>query len=521
MSISFAGKRLLDPRTLAASCRRHQLPTPFLGRANSFRCTLGPEPGRGWVLLLRRDLDDLDLDGLHDLVFFDGVTRVTAKDLVIAEPPVCVTPGVQGDAKSAYLVELADVRHFAANRYYAQPLDRAYNVRAPAAPQTYYADTLNAGTAWTWQTLLDHIWGYIDVSQLGVAPALPFAPNGTPENFRFHGVPAWAAFNEVLNRLGCAFKLDPTKSASSGRSALVQLGATDAKLAQAQKDRARRLVWDPYPLTIQRGRRPAGVVVYFPLRRTDYGTEKATGWAAGQQDSTSPLHAITVFDPDSTKGVQAASLAALFDDLPALVNFANAVTNTAALTARANERAADYYRMFHTGGQPLQARYAGFHQDAGFLPGPQVTGIAWLDTGGGTAAPRGGWITEIARWPMLPRIEEGGGWKLEPWPGPGSDVAQQLRTPDLGRLTHPLWPPPGQLGRVTGTTTTANVFAGAVQRLDPAGLTYTASEACFIMALPPTTNPAVNDYVWMKLNGVKTATPTGGSPETRPFYVFC
>src|SRR5262245_64934917 len=67
---------------------------PELARANQLLNPLGREPARGWLLLVRSDLDALGLDGLHDLTLSDGEGTVLARNLVITREPVGLTQSI-------------------------------------------------------------------------------------------------------------------------------------------------------------------------------------------------------------------------------------------------------------------------------------------------------------------------------------------------------------------------------------------------------------------------------------------
>ena len=518
MSVFFGEIQCLNPDEINQACAAQGLPTLPVGKANSFRCTLGSEPGRGWVLMTRGVLEVMGLNQLHDLTFDNGKDpEIIVKDLVVISPIVCVTPGwgnqLLKDPNSAYLVELADVRYFAANSRWKQPtiLNTAYNVLAPAATKEYYQDTLRpGGLRYTWQTMLNDLWILVAVPELGPSPQMPVTARvGFPKNFRFHGVSAWQAYNEVLTHLNYAFALNPLNPAAT-RSSLVQLGqlGQGSTLGQAQINRRGRLIWDLYPEVNDRSLFPEKVRVFFPSIREHYGTEESTGWAANSQESTTPLYSVTL--TSAVPNTQAGSIAHVYDDLPAIFDFAYAITNQVDLDARAAERANDFYRTLTVFGSIIHQRYAGFLKDAGFLPGPWLSGVAWMDTGGGAASPQGGWVTEIIRH-MPP-------WNPSQWKASDYEVAQNLRNPDLGRISHPLWPPllqPIKVGEPTQDIDFTNF--GIVLRVNPDGLKkpeLEENEDCLIFDANLSGSLSPDDVVLARLNG--TAISKG---EKYPLYV--
>lgn len=499
MGILLDSYPVLEPEQELRNAEARRLSAPWANRANSYRCQSGPAPGRGWLLMLRRNLDALDKDGLHTLTFDDGVgvgRQAEIQDLVFIRARN-VSPGFPADPDAAYLVEVADARYLAQNVFFANPINKQYNVRAPSAGQTYYTDSLNAGVAWTWQTMLDNLWAAVNVPQLGTSPVLPVTPDGAPEGWKFIGTPAWEAYNQVLERIGCVFTLDPTVSQSG---AVVQLGAASTALTTAQTAFADRLLLDDEVIESVRGKVPAKVRVFFHRFHTHYGTEQTT-IATAAQWSTTPVQVVDVTDPGATVGVQLNSFAALYDDLPAIVDFSGTVTNSAALTTRATERAADYYRQVNTGGDLLHKTYSGIINDDGFLPGPRLAGVAWLLFSDG-------YKTEVVDAPQMLAVSDTGQWHL-------SHMPENLLPPDLGRKTYPNYPQTQQLLRVAGTTGTADIYDGFVERFDPSGLTFSDAEAAWLRPVPATPAPSVGAMHLGKLNGTATI-----AAVTRPLYVF-
>src|SRR5262245_23924645 len=225
MPALFGDERCLDPQALSRECQEQGLPLGWVGLPNSYFCPLGVNPGRGWILLLRSQLDRINQNNLYNfyLETYDQarkrVSSVTHRNLLFVKAQ-CLTPGAADDTKSAYLCELADRRHL----YTTIPIDKAYNVRSCPGSATYYSATLNSGTPWTWQTLVTDIWNTLGTSRLGGNSTLPFTPDGTPEGFDFYGGYALFALGAVLERLGCALAYDSIADSFS----IVRVAATDA-----------------------------------------------------------------------------------------------------------------------------------------------------------------------------------------------------------------------------------------------------------------------------------------------------
>jgi hypothetical protein len=267
MGVVFGNQPCLDPRPVLAFCRRTGLPTDWLGKPNSFSCLAGENCGRGWLLMRLQELNQLNKDTLNALTLLDNSGgQVTVKNLVFVRAR-CVTPRAQNDTNGAYVVEIADARWLARNPFYANPIDEQYNVRAPAgvkpsATNAYYDKSMNAGVPWTWQQMLDDVWSALNVPDLGLSPILPAAavPAKNPENFKFIGVPAWRAYNEVLTRLGCVFTPDPL---GQGGPTITKIGDADPQLATAEAlyQNVRQL--DDYFIESNRAKDPATLGVFF------------------------------------------------------------------------------------------------------------------------------------------------------------------------------------------------------------------------------------------------------------------
>jgi hypothetical protein len=499
MGIVFGNQPCQDPKAVGEHCIAKGLPTDWVGLPNRFMASVGPSPGRGWLLMRLNELNALNQNGLNDLTFTDNSNGiVTIKDLIFVRAD-CLTPSYTGSTDAVYLVDVRDCRHLAQNEFFANPAFAQYNVRAPGGSQTYYAESLKSGSPFTWQQILDDLWNnWVNVPELGSSPQLGTTPNGTPEGFRFWGVPAWQAYNEVLARIGYGFVLNPTVSKSPS---LDQLGGSDTPLtsAQGRLDNSRFL--DDYSIEGVRAKVPSQVIVCFQMVYLAYGAEPSTIAATGNWAST-PLHKENV-STGAPSGTESGSTATLFDDMPALVNFDGSLNNASALTARAAERAADYYRYTYTGGARMRKTYIGIQNDPGLMPGLQVSAIAWKDVGTR-------YVTEVVRYPALVGIDDRGGWKLPP-------ACQQLQTPDLARQSFPLYPPAVHLVKIVAVSSVAHVYDATVTRVNPSDLSTSTVESCWAYAIDQTQPPdlAANYYHVGRLIGTKSI---GGS--LRPLFVI-
>ena len=171
---TLGGKNLLDPGVLMGHAQRLDTPKDFWKRANSYRNPLGPAAGTAWVLMVREDLDQLDKNGKHDLVFIDGKDILTIQELSMVKA-TGMNLALKDDKNAAYLVGLQDKRRLLA----MSSINSQYNVRIPAPSATsgtglYYTASLDSGSLWTWQTMLTDIWSNLPSGIRGTAPTLPY-----------------------------------------------------------------------------------------------------------------------------------------------------------------------------------------------------------------------------------------------------------------------------------------------------------------------------------------------------------
>lgn len=358
MATLFGGRPCTDPADLLRSCQDQGLPTDWWGRANLYRNPLGRGPGTGGLLLTGADLDALDLTTDQTLTFADDAgDTVTLKRITLLRAR-CLTPGYAGDPRAVYLCDVVDRRRFLAN----SPVDRGYNLKNSDGTG-YLSASLNSGSAWTWAGVVQDVWTALG---LGTAPALPFTPDGTPENLKYHGADAWEALNDVLDRLACSVFYDP----AADTFAFVRLGdaaasgATAFTSLKASLDRDSLRLWDAYWREPDRGRLPEKVRVLFPRRPLP-------------TDGSSPYYAVDV-TLTATTGVAAGSYVQLHDDLTAVGS--GTPTNASALTTRANERAADWRRKRVGFERRLTLIYRDFR--AALKPGELVAAGALDDRGG-------------------------------------------------------------------------------------------------------------------------------------------
>ena len=440
---------------MVGECNRNGFPTWWAAKAGTFTLPLGKHPGRGWFLIQKSVLYQMSQNGtydnLHALVLTCGNDQVTLTNLVIVPHPVCITPGLgpqgRGDLTSTYLVEVADPRYLAQNHYFANLTNSQFNVIAPDAgwvaatgnttfdtlPVTaFYQSSLNAGEIYTWQDVLDSLWEDVNISEFGLSPQLPFEPTLVPNNLKFIDIPAWEAYNQVLERLSCAFAWWP-----DGSVRIVRKGDTDPNFALAVT-KYDVLPWAPYdeePPETVRSKVPSQVTVVFHTLYEQFGQEKTLQPDATQWSTQSPTYAITLPAPDDIGTTEPGSTKIIYDDLVAILELdGETAENIAELTVRAQARANSYYRQVT--GTRFRRVYGGFVNDPGLLPNSQITAVQWKQQG---ATGQGSWtgaMTDVLYTPYMLLVDDTTGDPREDFP----EAKENFRVPDLARASYPIYP---------------------------------------------------------------------------------
>lgn len=420
-SVTLGGKPCLDPFTALAEASRLGIPVDsWIDRANSFTCPLGPAPGRGWVLMLSKDVDSLNREDFLELVFATTDSQAVLKGLVFVKA-IAIFPRTEFDGDSIFLVELADRRLLCQMTY----MNDQYNVLSPNPDDDFHEWSLDGGTSeWTWQTIIDDIWINLPVMGL-VAPTLPANPVvdfiGNPNNFRFIGVSAWDALTAVLDAIGCAIQLDLL----ANEVFIGQRGdVSDGDFTNAVASNRNRLLYDTATITSKLGTLPGTCRVFF----------NAQDWSIGSNGSLTPqdqfeyrpAYNVEVPIPSDENGNAGgghpASIQVIWGDTIALYD-GNSSTpiNATELQARAEEITFEYMNSLEAGGQFLHFVYSGALTD--FVPQADVTAVRWRCCAG-----RGifsGMTTEVIRQPRLMA-------DVDDFPKPGqwpTPAAYDARTP--------------------------------------------------------------------------------------------
>jgi len=348
-------------------------------------------------LLTRGDYDLVRGYGTNYTLNFADVldgTNLTFQNLSIVQAK-CVTTGIIDDPAAIYLVELTDLRGILWNQWFQFPVESYYNVLSPAYPDLHYADSLNAGSPFSWQTMVADMWSLLG---LGSFPGLPSAPASIPTNWNLPGVHGWPRLCDMLYHVGMSVSVDPTSLTPYG---IVENGDDDANFdaLTAKYLKANKLEDDLNWIDIGSGRVPGIVIVYFRRVNQYYGTEETIRRDSGQW-ATNSVYPIAVAAPSSFAG--AVGTHGMFDDYPIRFDVdgnplaADVIEATAIATERVQQYFDDIYSR--TSGY-LNRTYTGILP---FFPGSQIDGVCWRQDF--RDQDREGFRTQILRGPLWPEV---------------------------------------------------------------------------------------------------------------------
>jgi hypothetical protein len=418
LKFSIGNRPILHPKPEREAAQRLGTPRDFVGRANSYTCPRGPEPGVAWLLMLGRDIQKMAKGATHKLQWKDGKRELTVDGMLFRRSLV-INKALADEPNAAHLVEFHDCRAVLK----LSAINKQYNVRMPApsgqgtleGSELFYTDSMNSGQPWTWQEMLSDIWGFLPGAAAGDAPDLPspggaaYVPDGTPENFRFIGRNTWQALHEVLAKIDCTTAYNPLDSTFS----YVRLGLPQDDLTDSLTILAQRMVYNYDPGQFHITEMPETIRVFFHRREQYYGLEKDTTQADNWElEPVVSKDYATNFDdayPDTVLPV--------WDDMPALFG-ESGNTNGPALQTRADEIGANVANTINVSDRRFRRHYLGITTEV--LPGSAIATVRWRDYGDEV-----GLVTELIQ---RPEEEE------------GTQLPNHFSPPDLDQATHPLWP---------------------------------------------------------------------------------
>jgi hypothetical protein len=386
-------KHACDPAQLAMGMTQAELsPYKFWEKANSFTMPRGKHPSVGYLLMLHRDIEELKV-GLNEfdyyIQFYDSYKGgVTINNLAIARMDAVTGMNVKNVAEVMYLVQLVDARAIA----HYSAVDKVYNVRSYQYLNTsdqpdYYGFSLNGGSVWTWQQIVEDLWNELP-SPMG-SPIFDVSwPTHTPENYQFRGMNAWDAINYILDTTGHTVYpnlLGQYTIAPKGKNQNIQQFEQVLRNEGYTKD----MSWD-YPDRKMALGIPEKVTVYFHTAYHAFqnvvGTDPNFRVLTGKDAWLSkPLYkeeytSSTLFT--DLQPIQGTNVA-LHDSLCAYYDEQGSLLNAADLTQRATDVAEGYLMSKSYRNNPvLHGVYLGYHPE--ILPGPEVECVRWFEIGRGS-----------------------------------------------------------------------------------------------------------------------------------------
>lgn len=377
----------LDPRVEYSECRRLGLSLEWYGKPNAYHLPRGRNPGRGFVLMLKKDLDTLDLNSTsHKLSFFYGDVKRDITGLVIIHADTVIGSRKEDDVNASYLVELADARWL--GQYTV--VDRSYNVQSTTNVTSGAADlydaSLNSGSEWTWDTMLSNLWGNLPSSAFGAYPGssnLTLPTQMNPRDYEFWGCNAWDAICKVLDDINAFVTVEFT-AAGVAEFVLRNVGTSRPDITTVLSDAADNAARLIHRKEGTAAAVPENIDVFFPS--IDMGWQKeATDTlqiTAKTYWRNRPLYKVTVASSAILSGVTAiaGTRVGIHDSMLALYpSTGSGPSNSSALTTRATDIATQYAQGLNLGGDPVDMGvYHGIHL---VEPGSDVARVSWYDMG--------------------------------------------------------------------------------------------------------------------------------------------
>ena len=348
------------------------------GKVNSFTHPRGFDPGRGYLLMLRRDAEGLDLTiTTHQLKFIQAggpsASTVSFTKLLITSIEE-ITGGESSDLNALCLVELADLRILGP----MTSINKSYNVLLPDESD-YYSATKNSSSDWTYLTLVQDIWTFMPSAfgSLGVTNAdFPASPE-LPENYIFHGMSAWDALRRVCQDTNHILTLT-----RSGGFAVEAAFNSLGNFASDRESASQYILYGSHSLDAPTTRIPNKVRVFFPWQRAVIKTNTdqslntfKSHWVDG------PLYSVDVNTStmDSSITTITGTIHPIYDSLAALGTTGGTPSNSSDLSTRATTLATEFINS------RVQDKYESYRYSGprSFSPDSDLACVCYRDFGDG------------------------------------------------------------------------------------------------------------------------------------------
>ncbi len=448
-------------------------------RANSYRCPVGRATGRGYVLLRRRDLEQLNGSAPVELtmtVVEEGTRRPqivskTFRRLWIDRAEKVSKGGHPDDGAGVYLVHLVDIRHFL-NRWASS--NRQINVRSWAGGdphRDWLTDTVqvngNILRPRTCEEIIGMLWS--DCRIIGPSPRVSISAPPW-ENLHLAGVNPWHKLHDLLESVGQTTFYDPL---------LHRFTIGLLRDCQTVANEIGNHEYESRPVSGGATLMPEHISVVFPMVREDYGTERDT--EANNNVVTNSHTTIT----KSQRGGEFFRGAhhTIWDHHTVAViqsGTTDTLLNFEALDERA-EQLVDGWKRVHAADACSRGHQIvmGLHRE--IRPGPAVRLVVWRDFGFGDGS-----VTESLTFPGMPDDLTVESMQVrDPAPKFNRDGYPNFpRLPNqvqvyFGRPLpgeNPAVIPAGLIYPITG-----NVFGGQVRRYNPVTKAVSRIERCWVI----------------------------------------
>ena len=394
--ITFAGINVLDAGQLASECEKIGLDTSWWsGRANSFFLPRGREPGTGYFLISREDLDNIDDNALLEAKFFSGTAEITFdKLLVVVSRSVAYASSGGGSPTptltTPYLVEVSDVRGLGKFSF----LNAGYNVRAKGdstdgSTLLIYEATQNSDTsaAWTWDEMLENIWKELP-TDFGLWDDIEKKdtqfPTEDPSNYEYRSVTAWDALNHALETIHHSITLFP-KTGEGLKFEIFSLDSSDDDNKNKLKDLA----------TVQSTREPIArlrsesfwvpekIKVVFPRKKFDYNSSDDKHQHSSEEYwKLNPVHEHEITTTSVLPGANNTrpGTVHIIHDPADVIFLGSSAKNQTELEAKALDIATKFLNDTDPQSDVIEGYFGGAQS---IYPQTRVAAVGWFDVGEG------------------------------------------------------------------------------------------------------------------------------------------
>lgn len=378
--MTFGGKQVYSPAAALAHCRAQSRPTSWYGLPNRFVLSRGFEPGFGWLLMTKKDLDALPTSFTIPLKFHvgpKGNVALQVENLGVWSAEAILAGAVEDD-KALYLVAIADKRIIA----YGSPLGRGYNILGRGKEVTMEASG-NLGVDWTWAEMVEDIWtpsisallGPLDVSRA-------VFPSSVPTQFAFEGTSAWTALqgvadsidhNYIRTRGGINYFQDSGYNDDSTYTSIHNAALRENKVIHTSHER------NPNYTRI-----PSSFRVYFPkqdyaFQNGSYYTDLYPGDYWVSRNTVNYVVNTSAIDATVTGTTADFEYPLYAPTNPGIYTQDGVLFNGAELSAAATVLATRALKGLLKSDRTLYGVYSGIHD---FETGSRLAAVAWGDTDG-------------------------------------------------------------------------------------------------------------------------------------------